>query len=250
MVLNNVKIKERTQWFRWSTAVEAWESSNRTRFLIMISKRNPWSGDERPIGYEWTGRHFIVLTGKTLESFLEINKNTPKGAPVGILICGDTKKSHGDFYIQDCSAATQNILLAAHAKCLGFRLDDDFPWFFEHLWQPCWIYPDYVVPFAFTQSVKPATTQSPTKPIWRKTRFIIMGGNSTDLPGIHAACSGKRLLKRKNSAATPNAQGVSISCIQYFGGSLNSNTLFHSLVLDGVFQKRFMRPIPYWNPPR
>lgn len=41
-------------------------------------------------------------------------------APLGILICGDLKleKSPG-FWVQDCSAAMQNLLLAAHGKGLG-----------------------------------------------------------------------------------------------------------------------------------
>jgi nitroreductase len=41
-------------------------------------------------------------------------------APLGIIVCGDLEheKSKG-YWVQDCSAATQNILLAAHALGLG-----------------------------------------------------------------------------------------------------------------------------------
>ena len=41
-------------------------------------------------------------------------------APLGIIVCGDLalEKSKG-YWVQDCSAATQNILLAAHAQGLG-----------------------------------------------------------------------------------------------------------------------------------
>ncbi len=41
-------------------------------------------------------------------------------APLGILICGDTRNlpSPG-FWAQDCAAATQNLLIAAHALGLG-----------------------------------------------------------------------------------------------------------------------------------
>ena len=63
---------------------------------------------------------FVVLTGKILEDFVKINANTPKGSPVGILVCGDKKLDKlGGFYVHDCCAATQNILLAVHAKGLG-----------------------------------------------------------------------------------------------------------------------------------
>ena len=41
-------------------------------------------------------------------------------APVAILVCGEPEKEkHEGFWIQDCAAATQNMLLAAHALGLG-----------------------------------------------------------------------------------------------------------------------------------
>ncbi len=43
-----------------------------------------------------------------------------KSAPLGILICTDTKLHKiENYWIQDCSAATENLLLAAHDKGLG-----------------------------------------------------------------------------------------------------------------------------------
>ena len=41
-------------------------------------------------------------------------------APLGLVVCGDLdrEKSKG-YWVQDCSTATQNILLAAHAQGLG-----------------------------------------------------------------------------------------------------------------------------------
>lgn len=39
------------------------------------------------------------------------------GAPMAIVVCGDTTKS--SYWYLDCSAATQNILLAAEALDLG-----------------------------------------------------------------------------------------------------------------------------------
>jgi len=42
-----------------------------------------------------------------------------KEAPVAILVCCDSDLQMGDYGVQDCSAATQNILLAAQAKGLG-----------------------------------------------------------------------------------------------------------------------------------
>ena len=41
-------------------------------------------------------------------------------APLGILVCGDLRlEKYEGFWVQDCSAAVQNLLLAAHAMGLG-----------------------------------------------------------------------------------------------------------------------------------
>ena len=43
-----------------------------------------------------------------------------KQAPLAILVCGDMAlETNEGFWVQDCSAATQNLLLAAHARGLG-----------------------------------------------------------------------------------------------------------------------------------
>ena len=70
--------------------------------------------------------HFIVVTNKdVLKSLSETN---PHGgmiaqAPLAIVVCGDMNKtlegSGREFWIQDCSAATENLLLAAHSMGLG-----------------------------------------------------------------------------------------------------------------------------------
>jgi nitroreductase len=42
--------------------------------------------------------------------------NMVKRAPLGILVCADTRNVvFLGFWVQDCSAATQNLLIAAHA---------------------------------------------------------------------------------------------------------------------------------------
>jgi nitroreductase len=43
-----------------------------------------------------------------------------KRAPLGILVCADTRNIvFTGFGVQDCAAATQNLLIAAHALGLG-----------------------------------------------------------------------------------------------------------------------------------
>lgn len=65
--------------------------------------------------------HFVVLKKReTLDSLAEVH---PYGkmlfqAPLGIAVCGDSAIS-AQYWVQDCSAATENLLLAATALGLG-----------------------------------------------------------------------------------------------------------------------------------
>lgn len=70
--------------------------------------------------------HFVVVNSR--EKLAELAAANPRAkmlhtAPLAIVVCGDmTKTLEGkaqEFWIQDCSAATENILLAAHAQGLG-----------------------------------------------------------------------------------------------------------------------------------
>ena len=70
--------------------------------------------------------HFVVVSDKAkLGELAAANPHAGmlKSAPLAIVVCGDmTKAMEGkgrQFWIQDCSAATENILLAAHAQGLG-----------------------------------------------------------------------------------------------------------------------------------
>jgi len=64
--------------------------------------------------------HFVVVTERqTLDELAEAH---PYGkmlfeAPLCIAVCGDTALS--DYWVQDCAAATENLLLAAVALDLG-----------------------------------------------------------------------------------------------------------------------------------
>jgi len=68
-------------------------------------------------------RHFIIIKErKLLNEIADFHPNAKmlKNAPCAILICGDEIKAHDKGYWPvDCSAATQNILIGAHARGLG-----------------------------------------------------------------------------------------------------------------------------------
>jgi nitroreductase len=71
-------------------------------------------------GQPW---RFVVITDrKLLDAIPEFHRYAQmlREAPAAILVCGDTKLEAEESYLnQACSAATQNILLAAHALGLG-----------------------------------------------------------------------------------------------------------------------------------
>lgn len=84
--------------------------------LLKAAMYAPSAGNERP----W---HFIVLTERAiLDAVQKFHPHSAmlKTAPCAVLICADANlEKHKGYWVQDCSAATQNLLLAAHGKGLG-----------------------------------------------------------------------------------------------------------------------------------
>ena len=94
-------------------------SKDRLELLVRAGMAAPTAVDKRP----W---EFIVVTDravlKQLADALPYAKMAERAAAV-ILVAGNVKKQWGgtesDYWIMDCSAATQNILLAAESMGLG-----------------------------------------------------------------------------------------------------------------------------------
>jgi len=91
-------------------------SSEIVRELLEAAMFAPSAGNEQP----W---QFIVLDDR---KFLdEVPRICPtasmcRQSTLAILVCGDsTLEKYPEFWIQDCSAAVENLLLAAHALGLG-----------------------------------------------------------------------------------------------------------------------------------
>jgi nitroreductase len=84
--------------------------------LLKCGMAAPSAGNQQP----W---EFIILRDK--EIFKKITEVHPYAqmllnADVAIVVCGDeSKERYKGFWVQDCSAATENILLAAQDKGLG-----------------------------------------------------------------------------------------------------------------------------------
>lgn len=86
------------------------------RELLKAGMYAPSAGNQQP----WD---FIVVKNKeSLNKIPEFHpySNMIKEVNAAIIVCGNLEKENiKDFWVQDCSAATQNILLAAHSMDLG-----------------------------------------------------------------------------------------------------------------------------------
>jgi len=84
--------------------------------LLEAAMSAPSASNEQP----W---QFVIIDDRRILD--EIPKFHPyahmlKEASLAIAVCGDLNEEMiSGYWIQDCSAATQNILIAAHAKGLG-----------------------------------------------------------------------------------------------------------------------------------
>ena len=84
--------------------------------LLEAAMSAPSAGNEQP----W---HFIIIDDPEILGKVPTFHNHAqmlKDASIAILVCSDMNlDKHKGMWIQDCSAATQNILLAVRAKSLG-----------------------------------------------------------------------------------------------------------------------------------
>lgn len=84
--------------------------------LLRAGMQAPSGGNEQP----W---HFIVIDDPDLlHAVPGFHKHAKMllEAPLAILVCSERKfEKHRALWLQDCSAATENILLAAHGLGLG-----------------------------------------------------------------------------------------------------------------------------------
>lgn len=140
--------------------------------LVTAALSGPSTGNQQP----W---QLVVITERAqIEALAEIPayKAVLSTAPLVIVVCGDLSLNKwGDFWLVDCSIATQNLLLAAHALGLGavwlgcHWLDDRQPGVKERLGLPEQIVPFAVVPVGVpAQPVKPVERYKPERVRWNR----------------------------------------------------------------------------------
>ena len=103
-------------------------SREHLEILLRAGMAAPTAADKRP----WV---FVVVTDKSklvvLAEELPYTKMA-KDAAAAIIVCGDTRKAlNSDVWVQDCCAASQNILLAAEATGLGAVWSGIYPEYFK-----------------------------------------------------------------------------------------------------------------------
>jgi len=84
--------------------------------LLQAAMSAPSAGNMQP----W---QFVIIDDrKILDKIPKVHPYATmvREAPLAILVCGDLDlDGFGGYWVQDCSAATENLLIAAHARGLG-----------------------------------------------------------------------------------------------------------------------------------
>lgn len=134
-------------------------SEEQIKELLRAAMAAPSAGNGQP----W---EFIVLRDQqTFQRIMEVHPYSKmlKEAQAAIVICGNTSRENfGGYWVQDCAAATQNILLMAKHLGLGcvwlgiYPLMDRVTQFKDILSLPESVIPLSIVPIGY-----PAETKAP-----------------------------------------------------------------------------------------
>lgn len=127
--------------------------------LLKAAMAAPSAGNEQP----W---EFVIIRHKdTLKKITEIHPYSQMllNTDVAIVVCGNEQKElFKGFWIQDCSAATENILIAAEDKGLGavwlgvYPLEDRVKGIKELLDLPESVIPLSIIPIGYPDEEKKA----------------------------------------------------------------------------------------------
>ncbi len=127
--------------------------------ILRAAMAAPSAGNEQP----W---HFVVITDKELlEKIPEVHEYSAMvpSAQAAILVCGEPALArHEEMWVQDCAAATENILLAINSLSLGGVWLGVYPR--EHRMRglaELVDLPEGIVPFSLVPVGYPAETKPP-----------------------------------------------------------------------------------------
>ena len=126
--------------------------------LLEAAMSAPSAQNQRP----W---HFIVITDKAILTTLahaSPHSKMTQDAPVAILVCGDLEREIAKgFWVQDCSAATENILIEVEEQHLGAVWVGIYPREKRVVYIRNVLHiPKHIVPFALIPIGYPAETKT------------------------------------------------------------------------------------------
>lgn len=85
--------------------------------ILQMAMAGPSACNKKP----W--EFFVITNEEILNKFASVSKSSSFKAPLAIVICGNEERmllgEASSYWIQDCSAATENILLSSTSLGLG-----------------------------------------------------------------------------------------------------------------------------------
>ena len=147
-------------------------SKEQLEILLKAGMAAPTAGDKRP----WA---FVVITDPAMLDSLSLSTRNTRmlsSAAAAIAVCGDTRIGFkSEVWVQDCSAASENILLAAEAIGLGavwtgiYLNEGPTAYVKRVLGLPPEVYPLNVISIGYpTGEEKPKVKWDPSKIHWNK----------------------------------------------------------------------------------
>ncbi len=137
--------------------------------ILEAAMSAPSAGNQQP----W---HFVVIDDRNLLDqipALHPHSLMCREAPIAILVCGDLSlEKHAGYWVQDCAAATENLLLSIHALGLGgvwlgiFPRDERVKGLRKLL-----NIPEQVIPFALIPIGHPAEQKPPRPDRYNQSRI-------------------------------------------------------------------------------
>ncbi len=129
--------------------------------LVKAAVSAPSAGNQQP----W---QFIIITDKEkLGKVLEFHPHAKMllDSQGAILVCGDlSKEKHKGYWVLDCAAATQNILLAAHTNGFGACWLGIYPREERVVGMKSLVsVPEHVIPFALVSIGYPDEEKNPSE---------------------------------------------------------------------------------------
>jgi nitroreductase len=130
--------------------------------LLHAAMSAPSAGNQQP----W---QFVIITERQKLDAIPVfhpYAEMVKLASVAVLVCGDTRLENSKgYWVQDCSAATQNLLLAAHALGLGavwvgvYPREERVEEFRKLLGIPAEVIPFALIPLGYPAEAKPPSNR-------------------------------------------------------------------------------------------